>query len=60
MSRSELDAIPFIGPNRKKALLHHFGSAKAVAAASVDDIARAEGISKSTAKVIYEYFNGGQ
>ncbi|MDE3015540.1 MAG: excinuclease ABC subunit UvrC [Pseudomonadota bacterium] len=60
MSRSELDAIPFIGPQRKKSLLHHFGSARAVAAASMDDIAKAEGISTSTAKIIYEHFHGEQ
>ncbi len=58
MHQSELDAIPFIGPGRKKALLHHFGSAKAVAAAGIEDIQKVEGISKSTAKVIYEYFHG--
>jgi len=54
---SELDAIPLIGPRRKKALLLHFGSASAVSAASQEEIARVEGISKSTAKVIYDYFH---
>jgi excinuclease ABC subunit C len=58
MQQSELDAIPFIGPGRKKALLLHFGSAKAVAAAGMEDIQKVEGISKSTAKVIYEHFHG--
>ena len=58
MQTSELDSIPFIGPERKKALLHHFGSAKAVASASVEDIEKVSGISKSTAKVIYEYYHG--
>lgn len=58
MRTSELDAIPFIGPGRKKALLHHFGSVKAVAAASIEDIQKVEGISKSTAKLIYEHFHG--
>ena len=58
MQTSELDAIPFIGPGRKKALLLHFGSARAVAAASIEDIEQVEGISKSTAKVIFEFFHG--
>ncbi|NBX03169.1 MAG: excinuclease ABC subunit UvrC [Alphaproteobacteria bacterium] len=58
MQTSELDSIPLIGPTRKKALLMHFGSAKAVAAASMEEIAKVEGISHSTAKVIYEFFHG--
>jgi excinuclease ABC subunit C len=60
MKTSQLDDIPFIGPGRKKALLLHFGSPRAVAAASMEDIQKVEGISKSTAKVIYEYFHGGE
>ena len=55
---SELDAIPLIGPARKKALLHHFGSARAVASASMEDIGKVEGISKATAKIIYGFFHG--
>ena len=58
MQTSELDSIPFIGPGRKKALLLHFGSARAVASASIEDIEKVAGISKSTAKVIYEYYHG--
>ncbi len=58
MHQSELDAIPMIGPGRKKALLLHFGSAREVASASIEDIQKVEGISKSTAKVIYEHFHG--
>ena len=58
MQTSELDSIPFIGPGRKKALLLHFGSARAVANASIEDIEKVAGISKSTAKVIYEYYHG--
>lgn len=60
MHISELDTIPAIGPVRKKALLHHFGSAKAVSGASIDEIAKVEGISKSTAKLIYEHFHGDE
>ncbi len=58
MQTSALDEIQFIGPGRKKALLLHFGSARAVAAASIEDIEKVAGISKSTAKVIYEHFHG--
>lgn len=58
LQSSQLDSIPFIGPGRKKALLHHFGSARAVAAASQEEIARVPGISSSTAKVIYSFFHG--
>ncbi|WP_372019519.1 excinuclease ABC subunit UvrC [Tistrella mobilis] len=54
---SALDEIPGIGPKRKKALLHHFGSAKAVEAASLTDIARVEGISTAVARQIYGFFH---
>lgn len=57
---SELDAIPSIGPGRKKALLLYFGSAKAVANASMEELEKVEGISKSTAQVIYAFFHSGQ
>lgn len=58
LQKSELDSIPFIGPGRKKALLLHFGSAKAVAAASMDDIQRVPGLSRSMAKIIFDHFHG--
>jgi len=58
MHISELDAIPSIGPGRKKALLLHFGSARAIAAASIEDIQKVEGISNSTARLIYGHFHG--
>ena len=60
MRTSELDAIAFIGPGRKKALLHHFGSAGAVAAASIEDIQKVPGISKSMAQIIYQHFHGSE
>lgn len=56
--RSQLDEVPFIGPSRKKALLHYFGSAKAVSAASEAEICKVPGISKSMAKIIYQHFHG--
>ena len=60
MRVSELDSIPGVGPSRKKALLHYFGSARAVAAASVKDIQKVEGVSKTTAQIIYAHFHGEQ
>ena len=58
MQVSELDLIAGIGASRKKALLYHFGSARAVAAASIEEIGRVTGISKEKAKIIYQYFHG--
>lgn len=57
ISVSTLDDLPNIGPSRKKALLHHFGSAKAVKGAGVLELSRVEGISKRLAEQIYKYFN---
>lgn len=59
LSRSTLDMIPGIGPRRKKALLLHFGAAKAVADAGLADLEKVEGISKAFAKKIYNYFHSG-
>jgi len=56
--KSELDSIGGIGPGRKKALLHHFGSAREVASAGIEQIREVPGISKSMAKMIYEHFHG--
>ncbi len=56
-TRSSLDEITGVGPARKRALLHHFGSAKAVERASYDDLLRAPGINQATAKLIYDYFH---
>ncbi|NQV84519.1 MAG: excinuclease ABC subunit UvrC [Rhodospirillales bacterium] len=55
--RSLLDEVPGIGPKRKKALLHHFGAAKAVAEAGRTDLEAVEGINTSTANRIYEWFH---
>ncbi|PHR55698.1 MAG: excinuclease ABC subunit C [Robiginitomaculum sp.] len=57
MHQNPLDAINGIGAARKKALLAYFGSAKAVGQASVEDLTRIEGVSKTLAKVIHDYFN---
>ncbi|MFC7049603.1 excinuclease ABC subunit UvrC [Emcibacter nanhaiensis] len=57
MQKSLLDGLPGVGPRRKKALLMHFGSAKAVAGAALEDLGRVEGISKTLAQSIYDYFH---
>src|SRR6185437_7460158 len=54
---SPLDEITGIGARRKKALLHHFGSARGVARAGLADLERVEGISKAVAQRIYEHFH---
>ena len=54
---SPLDEIAGIGPSRKKALLHHFGSAKAVARAGQLDLEAVDGISTTVAKKIYDHFH---
>ncbi len=56
--KSSLDEIPGIGPKRKKALLHHFGSARAVERAGLADLEAVDGISKAIAREIYETFHG--
>ena len=56
--KSSLDGVPGIGPKRKKALLHLFGSAGAVEAAGLADLEAVEGVSKAMAKKIYDWFHG--
>jgi excinuclease ABC subunit C len=55
--RSPLDEIPGIGPARKRALLHAFGSAKAVARAGLGDLEKTPGLNAATAKIVYEFFH---
>lgn len=57
--KSELEGINGIGSVRKKALLHHFGSARAVGEASLQEIESVKGINKKTAEIIYNYFHSG-
>ncbi len=59
LQSSPLDEIPGIGPSRKRALLKHFGSAKAVSRAGVTDLSSVAGISAQMAKAIYEHFHEG-
>lgn len=55
---SPLDAIGGIGPQRKRALLHHFGSARGVEAATLESLESVAGVSKAVAKKIYDHFHG--
>jgi excinuclease ABC subunit C len=57
LTTSTLDEVPGIGPNRKRALLMHFGTARAVKSAALDDLERAPGISKAMARQIHDYFH---
>ncbi|MCO6392751.1 excinuclease ABC subunit UvrC [Aliihoeflea aestuarii] len=57
MVRNPLDEIAGIGPGRKRALLHHFGTAKAVSRAGVEDLMTVSGISAAVAKTIYDHFH---
>ena len=60
LTQNPLDAISGIGARRKKALLLHFGSAKAVAEAGVADLQQVDGISKTVAEKIYRFFHAGE
>ena len=57
MVSSPLDDVPGIGPARKRALLMHFGTAKAVRGAGLEDLEKAPGVSKTMARGIYDYFH---
>ena len=57
ITRNPLDEIQGIGPSRKRALLNHFGSAKAVSRASLADLTAIPGISSQTAQIVYDHFN---
>ncbi|WP_322890430.1 MULTISPECIES: excinuclease ABC subunit UvrC [unclassified Yoonia] len=52
-----LDDVPGVGATRKRALLAHFGSAKAVARANLADLKAVDGVSANMAQVIYDYFH---
>ena len=57
LSKSLLDQIHGIGKQRKRSLLNHFGSARAVESASFDDLKSVDGIEDNIAKKIYDYFH---
>ncbi len=57
IARSPLDEITGIGPARKRALLRHFGTAKAVSKAGLDDLMAVDGVSETVARMIYDHFH---
>tara|TARA_X000001036_G_scaffold395988_1_gene397296 strand:+ start:410 stop:2248 length:1839 start_codon:yes stop_codon:yes gene_type:complete len=57
LSKSLLDQIEGIGKQRKRSLLNHFGSARSVESASLEDLKSVEGIEENIAKKIYDYFH---
>lgn len=57
ITKNPLDEITGIGAARKRALLHHFGSAKAIKSAGVEDLLKVEGISRAQAEKIFAFFN---
>lgn len=57
MKKNPLDEIDGVGPGRKRALLHAFGSARGVSRASVEDLAKIDGVSEALAQRIYDHFH---
>jgi excinuclease ABC subunit C len=57
MVKNPLDEIPGIGPTRKRALLHHFGTVKAIQRAALDDLVKAPGVNAATARAVYNFFH---
>ncbi|RLJ51780.1 excinuclease ABC subunit C [Litoreibacter meonggei] len=55
--KNPLDEVEGVGPKRKKALLLHFGSAKAVSRANLSDLMSVEGVSEAMAQTIYDHFH---
>jgi excinuclease ABC subunit C len=60
ISANPLDEIPGVGAKRRRALLKHFGSAKAISRAGIEDLQAVEGISAAMAKTIYDFFREGK
>ncbi len=58
-TKSPLDEISGIGPARKRALLHAFGTAKAISRASLGDLEKVEGVNRATARMVFDFFQGG-
>jgi excinuclease ABC subunit C len=59
MRLNPLDEIDGVGPGRKKALLHAFGSARGVSRASIDDLSKVDGVSAPLAQRIHDHFRKG-
>ena len=60
LTKSTLDNIPGVGEKRKKALLSHFKSIEDIKNASVDELSQIDGLNKSVAENIYDYFRKGE
>jgi len=58
-TKNPLDEIAGIGPQRKRALLLHFGTAKAISRASLEDLTKTPGVNEATAKAVYDFFHDG-
>jgi excinuclease ABC subunit C len=58
ITASPLDEVPGIGPARKKALLLHFGTARAVRSASLEDLQMAPGVSEAVAQTVHDFYHG--
>lgn len=56
---SSLEAIPGLGPQRRRALLREFGGLQGILQAGVTDLARVQGISRTLAQRIYDHLHGG-
>jgi excinuclease ABC subunit C len=59
ISQGGLQEIPGVGPTRKRALLNHFGTLKAIQRAALSDLEAVPGISAATAKAVHDYFRSG-
>ncbi|GLK70896.1 excinuclease ABC subunit UvrC [Ancylobacter dichloromethanicus] len=57
ITQSGLQEIPGIGPTRKRALLHHFGTLKAIERASLADLEGVPGVNAATARAVYDFFH---
>ncbi|MCO5091114.1 excinuclease ABC subunit UvrC [Bosea sp. (in: a-proteobacteria)] len=55
--KNPLDEIPGIGPSRKRALLLHFGTVKAIQRAKLDDLMRTPGVNAATARAVHDFFH---
>ncbi|MEE1658000.1 excinuclease ABC subunit UvrC [Microvirga sp. CF3062] len=55
--KNPLDEIAGIGPTRKRALLHHFGTVKAIQRAALEDLMKAPGVNAATARAVYDFFH---
>lgn len=57
ITKNPLDEIPGIGPTRKRAILHHFGTAKAASKAGLTDLEKVPGVSAQMAQIIFDFFH---